>query len=63
MPGERRFQGDEGIGVRLTARLAGAVRQLGSDTMPVGGLPMSHFGWLGSPVQPIGGVALATYGN
>jgi transporter family-2 protein len=39
----------------------------------VGGMAMSHFGWLGSPVQPItwmkvvgvlvmiGGVTLATY--
>ncbi len=41
----------------------------------IGGLVMSHFGWLGSPVQPItwtkvagvavmiGGVTLATYGG
>jgi transporter family-2 protein len=41
----------------------------------LGGLLMSHYGWLGSPVQPvtltrlvgvavmIGGVVLATYGK
>jgi transporter family-2 protein len=41
----------------------------------IGGIIMSHFGWLGSPVQPVsvmkivgvlimvGGVALATFGK
>jgi len=53
-----------GAGAVMITLIAGQV---------IGGLVMSHFGWLGSPVQPIslmklagvvvmiGGVALATY--
>jgi transporter family-2 protein len=71
------------LGASLVFAIAWLIPQVGAGSVMitllagqvVGGLLMSHFGWLGSPVQPIttlkvvgvlvmiGGVALATYGQ
>lgn len=70
------------LGASLVFAIAWLIPQVGAGTVMIsllagqvlGGLIMSHFGWLGSPVQPItltralgvlimiGGVALATSG-
>jgi transporter family-2 protein len=69
------------LGASLVFAIAWLIPQVGAGTVMItllagqvlGGLIMSHFGWLGSPVQPvtpakalgvlimIGGVVLATY--
>jgi len=69
------------LGASLVFAIAWLIPQVGAGTVMItllagqvlGGLLMSHFGWLGSPVQPvtpakalgvlimIGGVVLATY--
>ncbi len=71
------------LGACLVFAIAWMIPQVGAGPVMItllagqvlGGLLMSHFGWLGSPVQPItwmkltgvavmiGGVALATYGK
>ncbi len=71
------------LGACLVFAIAWMIPQVGAGPVMItllagqviGGLVMSHFGWLGSPVQPIsmtklagvavmiGGVALATYGK
>jgi transporter family-2 protein len=69
------------LGASLVFAIAWMIPQVGAGTLMInllageviGGLILSHFGWLGSPVQPItptralgvlimiGGVALATF--
>jgi transporter family-2 protein len=71
------------LGASLVFAIAWLIPQVGAGPVMItllagqviGGLVMSHFGWLGSPVQPvtltkiagvavmIGGVVLATYGK
>ena len=71
------------LGASLVFAIAWLIPQVGAGPLMItllagqviGGLVMSHFGWLGSPVQPItmmkiagvlvmvGGVVLATYGE
>ena|SRR5438067_11980173 len=71
------------LGACLVFAIAWLIPQVGAGAVMItliagqvlGGLMMSHFGWLGSPVQPISltklagvavmiaGVALATYGK
>ena len=71
------------LGASLVFAIAWLIPQLGAGPVMItllagqvmGGLLMSHFGWLGSPLQPItwtqlagvvvmiGGVALATFGR
>ena len=71
------------LGACLVFAIAWLIPQAGAGPVMItllagqvlGGMLMSHFGWLGSPVQPvtltklagvvvmIGGVALATYGK
>ena len=71
------------LGACLVFAIAWLIPQVGAGAVMItliagqvlGGLVMSHFGWLGSPVQPISltklagvaimiaGVALATYGK
>ena len=71
------------LGACLVFAIAWLIPQVGAGPLMItllagqvlGGLVMSHYGWLGSPVQPItmtklagvavmiGGVALATYGK
>jgi transporter family-2 protein len=71
------------LGASLVFAIAWLIPQVGAGPLMItllagqviGGLVMSHFGWLGSPVQPvtltkiagvavmIAGVALATYGK
>jgi transporter family-2 protein len=71
------------LGACLVFAIAWLIPQVGAGPVMItllagqvlGGLLMSHFGWLGSPVQPvtltkllgvvvmIGGVVLATYGK
>jgi len=71
------------LGASLVFAIAWLIPQVGAGPVMItllagqviGGLLLSHYGWLGSPVQPIsatkilgvlimiGGVALATYGK
>jgi transporter family-2 protein len=71
------------LGASLVFAIAWLIPQVGAGPVMItllagqviGGLVMSHYGWLGSPVQPItipkiagvlvmiGGVVLATYGK
>jgi transporter family-2 protein len=71
------------LGACLVFAIAWLIPQIGAGPVMitllagqvVGGMVMSHFGWLGSPIQPIslvkavgvvvmiGGVVLATYGK
>ena len=71
------------LGASLVFAIAWLIPQVGAGTVMItllagqviGGLVMSHYGWLGSPVQPVtmtkiigvavmvAGVALATYGK